>query len=183
MLTIILGLLGLSFVVVIHEFGHFLAARAVGVDVEVFSIGMGPRLAGFKRRGTDWRISAFPLGGFCRMKGEEAFKEALDKKLAHIPADKGTFYGAAPWRRMIILIAGPLANIILAGLLFIAVSLVGVTYQTAPNRIILASDFSAYSGATAENPADIAGLKSGDVVVSIDGAPVLDYSDLQEAIG
>lgn len=183
MLTIILGLLGLSFVVVIHEFGHFLAARAVGVDVEVFSIGMGPRLAGFKRRGTDWRISAFPLGGFCRMKGEEAFKEALDKKLAHIPASKGTFYGAAPWRRMIILIAGPLANIILAGLLFIAVSLVGVTYQTAPNRIILASDFAAYSGATAENPADIAGLKSGDVVVSIDGAPVLDYSDLQEAIG
>lgn len=183
MLTIILGLLGLSFVVVVHEFGHFLAARAVGVDVEVFSIGMGPRLAGFKRRGTDWRISAFPLGGFCRMKGEEAFKEALEKQLDHIPAEKGTFYGVAPWRRMIILVAGPLANVILAVLLFIAVSLVGVTVQTAPNRIILASDFAAYSGAAADNPANVAGLKSGDVVVSIDGAPVLDYSDLQEAIG
>ena len=183
MLTIILGLLGLSFVVVIHEFGHFLAARAVGVDVEVFSIGMGPRLAGFKRHGTDWRISAFPLGGFCRMKGEEAFKEALDKKLTHIPAEKGTFYGVSPWRRMIILIAGPLANFILAVVLFIAVSLVGVTVQTAPNRIILASDVAAFSGAAADNPANAAGLKSGDVVVSIDGAPVLDYSDLQEAIG
>ncbi len=183
MLTIILGLLGLSFVVVVHEFGHFLAARAVGVDVEVFSRGMGPRLAGFKRRGQDRRISAFPLGGFCRMKGEEAFKEALEKQLAHIPAEKGTFYGVAPWRRMIILIAGPLANVILAVLLFIAVSLVGVTVQTAPNRIILASDFAAYSGAAADNPANVAGLKSGDVVVSIDGAPVLDYSDLQEAIG
>jgi regulator of sigma E protease len=183
MLTIILGLLGLSFVVVIHEFGHFLAARAVGVEVEVFSIGMGPRLAGFKRRGTDWRISAFPLGGFCRMKGEEAFKEALDKKLTHIPADKGTFYGVAPWRRMIILIAGPLANVILAILLFIAVSFAGVSIQTAPNRIVLASDFAAYSGATTENPANIAGLKSGDFIVSIDGAPVLDYSDLQEGIG
>jgi regulator of sigma E protease len=183
MLTIILGLLGLSFVVVIHEFGHFLAARAVGVDVEVFSIGMGPRLAGFKRRGTDWRISAFPLGGFCRMKGEEAFKEALEKKLTHIPAEKGTFYGVAPWRRMVILIAGPLANVILAIVLFIAVSLVGVTVQTAPNRIILASDVAVFSGAAADNPANAAGLKSGDVVVSIDGAPVLDYSDLQEAIG
>ncbi|MCE1196728.1 site-2 protease family protein, partial [bacterium] len=183
MLTIILGLLGLSFVVVIHEFGHFLAARAVGVEVEVFSIGMGPRLAGFKRRGTDWRISAFPLGGFCRMKGEEAFKEALEKQLPHIPAEKGTFYGVAPWRRMIILIAGPLANVILAVLLFIAVSLVGVTVQTAPNRIILASDVASYSGAAADNPANVAGLKSGDLVVSIDGAPVRDYSDLQQAIG
>ncbi len=183
MLTIILGLLGLSFVVVIHEFGHFLAARAVGVDVEVFSIGMGPRLAGFKRRGTDWRVSALPLGGFCRMKGEEAFKEALEKKLDHIPAEKGTFYGVAPWRRMIILIAGPLANVILAVVLFIAVSLVGVTVQTAPNRIILASDVAAYSGATGDNPANKAGLKSGDVVISIAGAPILDYSDLQEAIG
>lgn len=183
MLTIILGLLGLSFVVVVHEFGHFLAARAVGVDVEVFSVGMGPRIAGFKRRGTDWRISAFPLGGFCRMKGEEAFKEALEKQLPHIPAEKGTFYGVAPWRRMIILVAGPLANIILAVALFIVVSLVGVTIQTAPNRIVLASDVASYSGATTDNPADLAGLKSGDIVVAIDGAPILDYSDLQEAIG
>ncbi|MFZ3110959.1 MAG: site-2 protease family protein, partial [Rectinemataceae bacterium] len=80
MLTVLLGLLGLSFVVVIHEFGHFLAARALGVEVEVFSIGWGPKLLGFRKNKTELRLSAFPLVGFCKMKGDEDFKLALEKK-------------------------------------------------------------------------------------------------------
>ena len=59
MLTVIYGLLGLSIVVLIHELGHFIAARSLGIEVEAFSIGMGPKLLGFSRNGTEWRISAF----------------------------------------------------------------------------------------------------------------------------
>ena len=188
MLTVLLGLLGLSFVVVIHEFGHFLAARALGVEVEVFSIGWGPRLLGFRKKKTEWRLSAFPLGGFCKMKGEEDFKIALEKKLPTIPTEKGSFYGAHPWRRILILVSGPLANIILAVILFSIVSLAGITIQTAPNRIILASEIQVASGTSAsaaplESPANMAGLKTGDIISAIDGSEIRDYSDLQEAIG
>ena len=183
MLTVLIGLVGLSIVVIVHEFGHFIAARAVGVEVETFSIGWGPRLFGFKRRGTEWRISAFPIGGFCKMKGEEDFKAALEKKLPYIPTEKGSFYGSSPWKRILILVAGPLFNVLFAVLLFSIVSLVGITVQTAPNRIVLASEVSVLSGTTEKNPADLAGLLTGDVVASIDGTPVRDYSDLQEMVG
>ena len=183
MLTVLIGLIGLSIVVIVHEFGHFVAARAVGVEVETFSIGWGPRLFGFKRGGTEWRISVFPIGGFCRMKGEEDFKVALEKKLPYIPAEKGSFYGSSPWKRILILVAGPLFNVVFAVLLFSIVSLVGIRVQTAPNRIVLASEASALSGKTEKNPADLAGLLTGDVVESIDGNLVRDYSDLQETVG
>lgn len=183
MLTVLLGLIGLSIVVIIHEFGHFLAARALGVEVETFSIGWGPRLFGFKRKGTEWRVSAFPIGGFCRMKGEEDFKVALEKKLPHIPAEKGSFYGAAPWRRILILLAGPLSNIFFAILMFSIVSFVGMTIQTAPNKIVLASEMALQPAASEKSPADSAGLESGDIITSIDGQPVRDYSDLQQIIG
>ncbi len=183
MLTVLLGLIGLSFVVIIHEFGHYLAARAMGVEVEVFSIGWGPKLFGFKKNQTEWRVSAFPLGGFCRMKGEEDFKIALEKKLPTIPSEKGSFYGASPWKRILILVAGPLSNVVLAVVLFSIVSLVGITIQTAPNKIILASEISALSGSPGGGPADQAGLRSGDIISSIDGTKVRDYSDLQEMIG
>ncbi len=183
MLTVLIGLVGLSIVVIVHEFGHFVAARAVGVEVETFSIGWGPRLFGFKRRATEWRISAFPIGGFCKMKGEEDFKAALEKKLPYIPTEKGSFYGSSPWKRILILVSGPLFNVIFAVLLFSIVSLVGITVQTAPNRIVLASEASPLSGTTEKNPADLAGLLTGDVVASIDGVIVRDYSDLQEMVG
>ena len=122
MLTVLIGLIGLSIVVIVHEFGHFVAARAMGVEVETFSIGWGPRLFGFKRHGTEWRISAFPIGGFCKMKGEEDFKAALEKKLPYIPTEKGSFYGSSPWKRILILVAGPLFNVVFAVLLFSIVS-------------------------------------------------------------
>lgn len=181
MIVAILGLLGLSLVVIVHELGHFFAAKAVGVSVEAFSIGWGPRLAGFTRKGTEWRISAFPIGGYCRMKGEEAFKKALEEKLPSIPAEPGSYYGVSPWRRLIILVSGPLANIVLAAVLFSAVSLAGITINTAPNRIVLASSLSAPKD-QGVNPADAAGLLSGDYIREIAGKPIRDYSDLQAII-
>lgn len=183
-LSIILGLLGLGLVVLVHELGHYVAARAMGVEVEAFSIGWGPRLAGFRRGRTEWRISAFPIGGYCRMKGEEAFRKALEERSGTMPAEPGSFYGAAPWRRIVISLAGPMANAVLAVLVFFLVAAVGYEVPTNPNRIVLASEFSLDGSAPPTGlPADLAGLRSGDRIVRLGSAPIADYLDLQEAVG
>ncbi len=183
LLIIALGLLGLGLVVVVHELGHFAAARAMGVEVEAFSVGWGPKLFGFRRGNTEWRISAVPIGGYCKMKGEESFRKALEEKSESFPRDPGSFYGAAPWRRIVIAVAGPLANVAFALLVFIVVSSVGYTIRTSSNRIVLASEYHLDPSTQGKTfPADAAGLKSGDRIVSADGKSVADYSDVQETI-
>jgi regulator of sigma E protease len=178
-----LGILGLGLVVFVHELGHLAAARIVGVEVEAFSLGMGPKIAGFSRGGTEWRLSAFPVGGYCKMKGEDAFRKALAEKASEIPRDRGTFYGAKAWQRIIVAIAGPLFNVLFAILVFIVVMAVGYSVPTASNRIVLASEYSASGLSMPLNyPADDAGLKTGDRIVSINGVPTVDFSDVQEKI-
>ena len=187
-MTILLGLLGLSVVIVVHEFGHYLAARLAGVEVETFSIGWGPRLFGFTKGKTEWRISALPLCGYCRMKGEEEFRTAIERKLPFIPRERGSFYGAAPFARILILVSGPLANLLLAALIFSFVSFVGIKYTTSPNKIVLASELAGMNRTlnvqahANPNPADLAGLRTGDRVVAINGTAVEDYADIQEQI-
>jgi regulator of sigma E protease len=180
--TILLGLIGLGVVVIVHELGHFAAARAMGVEVEAFSIGWGPRIAGFMRGGTEWRISALPIGGYCRMKGEEAFRKALEEQAPELPRDKGSFYGAVPWRRIVIALAGPAANVLFALVAFTIVSTISYTTPTYSNRIVLLSEFNIGETKLASYPADAAGLKSGDRIVSVDGKPVADFSDLLQTI-
>jgi regulator of sigma E protease len=182
--VILIGIFGLGIVVLIHEFGHFLAARAVGVEVEAFSIGWGPRVAGFRRKGVDWRISAFPIGGYCRMKGEEGFRKALEEKSETIPRDPGSFYGASPWKRIVIALAGPSANVLFAFLILVFLNAVGYSERSLPNRIVLASEISLGSAAApVDQPADRAGLKTGDRILMAGGKPVTSFADLQEAIG
>jgi len=151
--------------------------------VEAFSVGWGPRLAAFGRGKTEWRISLFPIGGYCKMKGEDAFRKALEEKAPAIPRDAGTFYGASPWRRIAIAFAGPLANVLFALVVFTIVFAIGYSVPTTSNRIALASEYSLDGSARKEAfPADAAGLKTGDRIVSADGKPIADYSDIQELI-
>ncbi len=179
LVNILLGLAGLGIVVFVHELGHFVAAKAVGVQVEAFSLGWGPRLVGFKRKGTDYRISVFPLGGFCAMKGEDAFKKAIERDDDEMPREPGSFYGAAPWRRIVISAAGPVFNLVFAALVFAVVYGIGLRYDAPDARIVLASDS---AGAARDYPADAGGLRTGDVVVAIDGAAIPDFSKLQERV-
>jgi regulator of sigma E protease len=96
----------LGVMILVHELGHFWAALAVGVKVETFSIGFGPRIWGFHRGDTDFRLSAIPFGGYVRMLGEQAGDEnAIDPQ---------SFQAKARWQRAVVIIAGPLMNIILA---------------------------------------------------------------------
>src|SRR5580704_12049928 len=109
-----LGILGaviaLGFMVTIHEFGHFLAARYFGVRVDVFSFGFGTRLFGVKRGDTDYRVSILPLGGYVRMAGDNASEERTGAP--------DEFLSKPRWNRVIILLAGPAMNILTAIIIF-----------------------------------------------------------------
>jgi regulator of sigma E protease len=181
-MKILIGLLALGLVICIHELGHFLAARLCGVEVETFSIGWGPVLFRRKKGKTEYRVSALPIGGYCGMKGEHAFAEAIEKNLDAVPRESGSFFAAHPAKRIIIAFAGPFANLVFAALALAFVSAAGSTWRTYENRIVLSSAYETGSPDTV-NPADAAGLASGDRIISINGKPVANYTDIQQAVG
>jgi regulator of sigma E protease len=175
---ILLGFVGLGIVVFVHELGHFLAARLVGIDVEAFSIGWGKPILKKKIRGIEYRIGLFPLGGYCKMKGENEFQEAWEKKQTSISPSPGSFFGVGPFRRILVSFAGPFFNLVFAVLVFAVIWGMGFEVNTLENRIILASDIS--PGET--YPADGAGLRTGDRILAINGSETPYYHDVRESI-
>ncbi|GHV77316.1 zinc metalloprotease [Spirochaetia bacterium] len=178
LVKILLGLIGLGVVVFIHELGHFLAARWVGIDVEAFSIGWGKPLLKKKVGAVEYRLGMFPIGGYCKMSGENEFQKAYESKANAITPVKGTFYGAAPWRRIIVSFAGPFFNLLFAALVFSIIWGIGFEVNTLDNRIVLVSDIAPGE----QYPADFSGLKTGDKIIDINGKPVANYHDIQELI-
>ena len=98
-LNIFLGLLGLGIVILVHEFGHFVAAKASGITVEAFSIGWGKKIFGFRRGDTEYRISFLPVGGYCKMKGEEMLRSAVAEGSDSFPKDEGSLFSVSPQGR------------------------------------------------------------------------------------
>lgn len=175
--TILLGLIGLGVVVFVHELGHFGAAKIIGVEVEEFSLGWGPRLLSRQFGKTRYSISALPIGGYCRMKGENAFREAIETGKEHIPMEPGSYYGASPGKRSFIAISGPIMNIIFAFLAYIFIMSIGYDIKSWDTKILLASDFD-----TNTYPADDAGLKSGDRILKLNNKKVDNFFEIQEII-
>ncbi|WP_429911248.1 M50 family metallopeptidase [Glycocaulis sp.] len=168
----------ISFVVVIHELGHYLAGRYFGVHAEVFSIGFGPTLASWHdRKGTLWRIAGLPLGGYVRFLGDADAVSARDQatlerlKAARADADK-VFHFKPVWQRAIIVLAGPVANFLLAIILFAAV---GMARGEATIEPLIGE-------ITAESPAEAAGFQSGDLLLTIDGQRARTFTDLSQAV-
>ena len=123
LLTYILaGLVMISFVVVIHEFGHFIVARAFGIGTPVFSVGMGPRLFGFMWKDTDFRVSALPLGGYVQMAGADPFGEEDANSWVDPEED---FMKKPVWQRLLVMLAGPAMNIGLPFVVFTGVFMLG----------------------------------------------------------
>ena len=179
-LQVVLGIFGLSLVVLVHEAGHYLAARMTGIRVETFSVGFGRKIAGFQAGETEYRLSLIPLGGYCRFSGENSFKTAIENKLDRIPADEGDFYAAGPWRRIAVALAGPLANIVFAVLVFACIFRIGYTETYHEPRVILLSEVEGYEDRLW--PADRAGLQSGDLILSVEGNSIRSFSDLAQQI-
>src|ERR1700740_2074383 len=110
----------LGFMILIHEFGHYAVAKLLGVRVEVFSIGFGKRLIGFRRGETDYRIAAIPLGGYVKMSGENPMDERT--------GEPGEFLSHPKWQRFVVAIAGPAMNILLAFALWTGVFMIHFEY-------------------------------------------------------
>lgn len=169
------GILCLFFLILFHEFGHFLAAKLFGVKVESFSIGFGPILLHRTIRGTDYRLSLFPLGGYCGMKGEKDFQKALEEKLPEIKGEPDSLYGIHPFKRALIGFAGPFFNFIFAVIACAFINGIGYTYYTYSNKILITDEVTT-------SVARDAGIISGDKIIKINEKEITDFSDLIEEV-
>ena len=177
LLNIIIGLIGLGFVVIVHETGHLFASRAVGIEVETFSVGWGKRLWGIMYKGTEYRISMFPIGGFVRLKGMDAHRTSYAKEHNKLPDIKGGFFSAHPLKRIVVAIGGPATNIVVALIIMTIIFAIGFNYQSYGNKIVLVSEVDGQS-----YPADLAGLQTGDVITAVGERPVRYFTDIRQHI-
>jgi regulator of sigma E protease len=182
LVTIVLGIIGLGIVVFVHELGHFIMAKLNGITVEAFSLGWGKPIYAFTYKETEYRIGSLPIGGYCKMKGEELFKKALDEKRDSIPEEKGSLFSVAVWRRMLTYLAGPLFNFIFAVLVLTLIWYIGFSINTYTNRIVLVSDYPSVFNGETTYPSDRAGLESGDRIIAIDGRNVETYADIRQIV-
>jgi len=163
--SILSAIVVLGILVFIHELGHFLLAKKLGVGVLTFSLGFGPKLLGRKIGETQYQIAAVPLGGFVKLIGENPEEEVKEE-------DRPRSFSAQPiWKRALIVGAGPFSNLIFAAVLFSVINLFGIPYL--PSTI---------GGISTGLPAEQAGLRKGDIVQSIDGEDVSTWDDLSRII-
>jgi regulator of sigma E protease len=166
----------LTIVVFFHELGHFLVARWAGVKVLTFSLGFGPELVGFfDRHGTRWKISAVPLGGYVKFFGDDTEASTPSAEtLANMTEEEraGSFHHKKVGPRAAIVAAGPIANFLLAAIIFAAMTL----YYGKPGTIPRVDAIQPNSVAAA------AGFKVGDIVKSIDGGAVETFADMQRIV-
>lgn len=166
----------LTLVVFFHELGHFLVARWCGIRVLVFSIGFGPEIVGFyDRYGTRWKISAVPLGGYVKFLGDENAASAPDRQAVDALSEsekREAFVSQSVGARAAVVAAGPIANFVLAIVIFAAIfALFGK--QSTSARVD-----SVQAGSAAEK----AGFQKGDLVLSIDGTAIESFSDMQRIV-
>ena len=159
-------LLVLSGLILVHEFGHFVVARLFGVRVLKFSLGFGPRIVGVVKGATDYCISAFPLGGFVKMLGEQPEETIPQEDIPY------SFSHKPVWQRTLIVAAGPLFNLLFAWAIFF------VIFMGYGNPVLLPEIGEVQTG----SPAEAAGIRPGDRIVSIDGHSVDTWEDVSKEI-
>lgn len=165
-ITILYVLFAIGFLIFIHELGHFLAAKKVGIKVERFSIGFGPKLIGKKWGETEYQISWLPLfGGYVKMPGENPNERT---------GEKGEFASAPVSKRFLVVIAGPAMNFLLAVLIFYGLFIVGIAGPLKTTEV---------GYVETNSPAEKSGLLPGDKIISINGYKVKSWDDIRENIG
>jgi regulator of sigma E protease len=169
MITILAFIVVLGITITVHEFGHFAMAKFLKIRVLIFSLGFGPRLAGFKRGGTEYRLSPIPLGGYVKMAGE-TFDE--DRK-----GEPDEFLSHPKWHRFLVALSGPFMNILLAVVIIAITYMYGVYVAKYPSEPAVVGPVAAHSNA------DRAGLETGDRILTVNNNRVETWEDLEIALG
>jgi regulator of sigma E protease len=167
-MDILIFVIALSILVLVHELGHYFAAKFTGVRVEEFGLGLPPRIWGIKKWGTLWSLNWLPIGGFCKLEGEDPTDEKVVK-------NKSSFMNKNPWQKGLIVVGGVLMNLVLAVVVFSTVyTILGVPVETDKVKIV---------GVVKDSPADKAGIKEDDWVESVNGVMVKKSSELTDEVG
>ena len=167
LMSIVVAIVGLGLLIAAHEAGHLLLARLMGMRVETYSLGFGPRIAGFKSGDTDYRLSALPLGGYCKIAGFTP-----DDPAAADPNDTGSYMNKPAWRRFLVIAAGPGVNY------FVAFFIIALLYSTRGFPDLTTTRVEVIPA----GPAAAAGLQTGDQVVAVDGVPVASFDELKHEL-
>ncbi|MDB5597129.1 MAG: putative enzyme [Hyphomicrobiales bacterium] len=166
----------LSVVVFFHEMGHFLVGRWCGVKVDAFSLGFGPEIFAFTdKRGTRWRLAALPLGGFVKFHGDANAASMSDaEQIAAMPAEERavSFFSQKVWKRAAIVAAGPMANFLLAIVIFTCIFF-GYGREVLAPRI---------ESVRAGEAGEVAGFQAGDLIVSINGEAIGTWNEMQRVV-
>jgi len=168
--TIVAFVIVFGILVFVHEFGHFFMAKLVGIKVEVFSFGYGKRLFGFKRGDTDYRVSLVPMGGYVRFPGEEG----LDQKEKIVPGD---FRAAKRWQRFLVILMGPIMNILLAVVLVAFFNMKGALVPEYQEKTPV------IGWIEPDSPAEHANLQVDDEILSINNKKTKTWNDVSLAVG
>ena len=169
LMTILSFIVVLGILIFVHELGHFLLAKAVGVRVLKFSLGFGPRLFGKKVGDTDYRVSAIPLGGYVKMAGDSPYDEVSEEDKQY------SFLSQKNWKKILIVAAGPFFNFFFAIFVLWIVFMIGVPVGEPRDDAIIGE-------LTPDFPAMEAGLLNDDAIVSIDGNRVGDWDEMSAII-
>lgn len=165
-MTLLFAIVSIGFLILIHEAGHFLLARACGMKADVFSIGFGPSLLSWHGRRTEYRIALLPLGGYVRIAG-------MAPGDGTAPDDPASFANRPAWQRFLVILAGPFVNWLFAFLLLAALLVSGME-QPVSEPIV--------GAVAAGSPAASAGLQPGDRILQIDGVPLETWFQMTEQI-
>jgi regulator of sigma E protease len=175
-LTILAFALMLGPLILLHELGHYLVGRLCGVRADAFSIGFGRELVGWTdRRGTRWKLSLLPLGGYVQFAGDMNAIGMPAEAVARLsPADReGIFHFKPLWQRALIVLAGPATNLLLALAIFF-------TFNLAYGRFVAPPVIAQFAN---PSPAQAAGLRIGDRIISIDGDPITSFDQISAKVG
>jgi len=174
--TLVPFLFVLTVVVFVHEMGHYLVGRWCGIGVKAFSIGFGPELVGFNdRKGTRWKLSAIPLGGYVKFVGDMSVTSAPESEEAALlsPEERKVAFHTQPvWKRALTVLAGPAFNFLLTIVVFSAMFALYGRYVSEPTVAEVRPD----------SPAAVAGFEPGDRFVSVDGRKVSTFADVQRLV-